>query len=660
MSYCLNPQCSTPINESAATICATCQTPLQLKQYKALRLLGQGGFGRTFLAVDVTQALKPRCVIKQLFPQQQDRKSQEKAIALFYKEAHQLKRLESHPQVPDLYDFFEQDGYHYLIQELVDGQNLSQELAQSGAYSENQVWQLLSDVVPVLQFIHKNQVIHRDIKPANIIRRLTDGQLFLVDLGAAKQATGTALALTGTVIGSAEFTAPEQARGKATFASDIYSLGVTCVHLLTNTSPFNLFDGGEGRWVWQDYLSNSVSYDLRRLLDKMIQQPTNHRYQTADQLQQVIRQKMMVTTKPIKPSSAILQGARQPKKQTHNAPLSSNLSKQNVFLEHDKPESVPIPPLAIGSKAALEVQTEFPAQRALNPQLSTLKVPQSAKNPPNILIKLVLVLLALLAMSIGGLHLPYELWSRLFIYTENDEVKQEYTFGHPDFLDAPAGSQALTRYPLKNTPYYWNKVNTWKRKNLREGNLEQGIGETSILKALDNAFDQGKRQQEVDENSEHLALQIAKAINQAQQKYFVKHKSFSVDGASQLIQGYEGFETDGAGTFVNSYFFTTYVPEITNQFGGSTIAVTVAFGIRDKKRDPDTIADGPSYIITIQALKTDRRGEYEFKSTLCDVPLPSMAEIAREERYTELFPYLTDDGDIACPAGSGLTTQTIL
>jgi formylglycine-generating enzyme required for sulfatase activity len=125
-------------------------------------------------------------------------------------------------------------------------------------------------------------VIHRDIKPANIIRRRADGVLILVDFGAAKQATQTMLAKTGTMIGSPEFAAPEQTRGKPAFASDIYSLGVTCIHLLTNVPPFDLFDIGEDNWVWRDYLVNNPVDDLLgKVLDGSIVNALARRYRSA-------------------------------------------------------------------------------------------------------------------------------------------------------------------------------------------------------------------------------------------------------------------------------------------------------------------------------------------------------------------------------------------
>lgn len=285
MSYCLNPACPHPQNLDEQPSCQSCGATLRLDdRYLPLKPIGQGGFGRTFLAVDEAERLKPRCVIKQFFPQQQGTDNLEKASDLFRQEALRLQALGNHSQIPSLVTYLEQDRYQYLIQEFIDGRNLEQELIEDGVFDEAQIQALLVDLLSVLKFIHQHQVIHRDIKPANIIRRRTDRKLVLVDLGAAKYATGTALARTGTTIGSAEFTAPEQTRGKAVFASDLYSLGATCIHLLTGLSPFDLYDGSEGRWVWRDYLSTPVSPAMGQILDKLLQDATKRRYQSVDEV----------------------------------------------------------------------------------------------------------------------------------------------------------------------------------------------------------------------------------------------------------------------------------------------------------------------------------------------------------------------------------------
>jgi serine/threonine protein kinase len=281
MRHCLNPTCTAPQNSDPAETCHGCGSGLRLhNRYLAVKPIARGGFGRTFLAVDLSQRSHPRCIIKQFFPQQQEADNLAKASALFRQEAQRLAELGNHPQIPTLLAYLEQDGHQYLIQEFIDGRNLAQELIDEGAFCEDQIWQLLVDLLPVIEFLHTYQVIHRDIKPANIIRDRLTQKLFLVDLGAAKHATGTALAKTGTTIGSAEYTAPEQTRGKALFASDLYSLGATCIHLLTDMSPFDLYDSSEAKWVWQDYLSDPVSNSLAKILNKLLENATNRRYQS--------------------------------------------------------------------------------------------------------------------------------------------------------------------------------------------------------------------------------------------------------------------------------------------------------------------------------------------------------------------------------------------
>ncbi len=265
--------------------------------YRILKMIGQGGFGRTFLAVDEEHSLQQFCVIKQFFPQNihyyqnsplfsetnsdsgvlQVKTTTQKASELFQQEAQQLKTLGTHAQIPQLLTYFQQDGQQYLVQEYIEGKNLAQELAEKGVFNEVKIREILNDLLPVLQFVHKSQVIHRDIKPENIIRRTTS-KLVLVDFGAAKLVQKKGLPPTGTIIGSAAYTAPEQLMGKAVFASDIYSLGVTCIHLLTQVPPFDLFDSRDGKWVWRDYLKTSVSNELGRILDKMLQGATNRRY----------------------------------------------------------------------------------------------------------------------------------------------------------------------------------------------------------------------------------------------------------------------------------------------------------------------------------------------------------------------------------------------
>ncbi|OKH38687.1 serine/threonine protein kinase [[Phormidium ambiguum] IAM M-71] len=291
MSYCLTPGCFSPVNPDNAQFCLSCGALLSLKnRYRPIQLIGQGGFGKTFLALDEGTSNKVRCVVKQLYLQSQNTLVVKKAIQLFRQEAQRLKDLGQHPQIPSLLAHFEQQKQLYLVQEFIPGQTLEKELQAKGVFNESQIWELLKDLIPVLKFVHDRQIIHRDIKPANIIRRQTDGKLVLIDFGVAKLITDSALFRTGTAVGTTEYAAPEQMKGKALPASDLYSLGVTCIYLLTGVSPFDLFDTADNTWVWQDFLpkGTEISDRLKRILNKLIKPAVNQRYQSVGDVLQAI------------------------------------------------------------------------------------------------------------------------------------------------------------------------------------------------------------------------------------------------------------------------------------------------------------------------------------------------------------------------------------
>ncbi|MFN7355425.1 MAG: protein kinase domain-containing protein, partial [Pseudanabaena sp.] len=229
MSNCLCLACDR-VNSLTAKFCTQCGAKLQIQErYRALKAIGQGGFGKTFLAQDESKPSQPRCVIKQFaFETINPNASQgtlDVAIRLFEQEAKRLDDLGKHPQIPELLSFTIHEGKQYLIQEFIDGETLEQELRRVGAFSEQQVQDVLVEVLQILEFVHSKSVIHRDISPDNIIRRRSDKKLVLVDFGAAKHATATLLAKTGTSIGKASYGAPEQMLGKSVFQSDLFGLG---------------------------------------------------------------------------------------------------------------------------------------------------------------------------------------------------------------------------------------------------------------------------------------------------------------------------------------------------------------------------------------------------------------------------------------------------
>lgn len=302
MGYCLNPDCHQPKAPDQARFCSHCGARLLLAdRYRAVAPIGQGGFGRTFRAVDEHKPSRPPCVIKQLYLEHPTAAGFRKAVQLFEQEAHRLELLGTHPQIPALFAYFTQEGHSYLIQEFIAGQTLTQRQQQQGVFTEPQVRSLLHSLLPVLQFVHAHQVIHRDIKPDNIIWREVEGtgpsgwgslsssparspqpDLVLVDFGASGLARSTPR--TGTKIYSLGYSAPEQESGKACFASDLYSLGVTCITLLTGcTNPLDLYSYSDATWIWQEALQgNPVSDRLAHLLNRLIAKPINQRYPTAE------------------------------------------------------------------------------------------------------------------------------------------------------------------------------------------------------------------------------------------------------------------------------------------------------------------------------------------------------------------------------------------
>ncbi|BFM40103.1 serine/threonine-protein kinase [Synechocystis sp. LKSZ1] len=292
MSYCVNPSCPHPKNPNDIQVCQACGGKLRLNgRYQVLGLLGKGGFGATFAAADVGLPGTPICVVKQLRPATDDPNIFRMAKELFEREAQTLGKVGDHPQVPRLLDYFEEDQQFYLVQEYVKGHNLHQEVKKNGPFTEGSVKQFLSELMPVLSYIHSQKVIHRDIKPANLIRRQTDQKLVLIDFGAVKNEVNTILAantsaqtaLTAFAVGTAGFAPPEQMAMRPVYASDIYAVGVTCIYLLTGRTPKDIECNHQtGEMDWERYVT--VGESFAKVLKNMLELSVRHRYKTAQQV----------------------------------------------------------------------------------------------------------------------------------------------------------------------------------------------------------------------------------------------------------------------------------------------------------------------------------------------------------------------------------------
>lgn len=257
------------------------QNPTINGRYRILQQIGVGGFGLTYLAEDCQLQTRPKCVVKHLRPQIGDAETLNLANRLFQQEAEILYRLGGHPNIPALIAHFKERGEFFLVQEYIEGRTLEREFADGKRYDQKEILQFLGQTLEILAFVHSNKVIHRDIKPANLIRRTSDGNIFLIDFGAVRQvhnAPRTPNANTGfsnVAVGSHGYMPMEQMAGSPNFASDLYALGLVAIESLTGTKPLDLQkNGATNEFVWahkarlapelEHFIARLVRFDFRQ------------------------------------------------------------------------------------------------------------------------------------------------------------------------------------------------------------------------------------------------------------------------------------------------------------------------------------------------------------------------------------------------------------
>lgn len=253
------------------------------ERYQIVKELGRGAFGQTFLAQDLQQPNQPKCVVKYLKPQANDELTLREAKRLFVIEAKVLGKLSDSTQIPNLLAYYGEE--FCLVQEFIDGHDLSKEIRVGHPLNEEKVVNLLQELLPTLAFIHQNKVIHRDIKPSNI-RRSKDGTLYLIDFGAVKEIKTLVLTADGQpkpsiVAGTQGYMPPEQLRGRPRFNSDIYALGLIAIQALTGKAPTQLEEDPEtGEIQWREH--TTVSEELAEILETMTRSDFSERYQSAE------------------------------------------------------------------------------------------------------------------------------------------------------------------------------------------------------------------------------------------------------------------------------------------------------------------------------------------------------------------------------------------
>jgi serine/threonine protein kinase len=261
-------------------------------RYEVSQFLGYGGFGRTYLARD-RQRFNELCVLKEFAPQINSPEILRKAEELFRREAGTLYQLR-HEQIPEfratLCVKIQEQDVLLIVEQYVAGQTYEQWVEAGHRLDEAGAVQFLRQMLPVLTYIHTRGVVHRDISPDNLILEKNSGKPFLIDFGSVRQVATTAMQLSGmaasTQIHKPGFSPREQLRGEVSPSTDLYSLAVTTLVLVTGRSSMELYDDQLDLWHWRQFVRFNPT--LETLLDQMLATWTRDRTRSAADAMQIL------------------------------------------------------------------------------------------------------------------------------------------------------------------------------------------------------------------------------------------------------------------------------------------------------------------------------------------------------------------------------------
>ncbi|MBD2683274.1 MULTISPECIES: serine/threonine-protein kinase [Nostoc] len=328
-------------------------TTLLNNRYQVIEVIGAGGFGETLLAEDTHMPSRRRCVIKQLKPiTNNDPQTYQIIQERFKREAATLEYLgESCNQIPKLYAYFSENGQFYLVQEWIHGQTLTKIIEAKEFESETAVREILLSLLSVLDYVHSKGIIHRDIKPENIIIRSVDGKPVLIDFGAVKETIRSVVTSPGyptrsLVIGTPGYMPSEQAVGRPVYATDIYSLGLTAIYLLTGKHPQELLtDLQTGEILWQQHAPH-VSAELAAVLNQAIKPHAGDRFSTASKMLYALQSSSYISPPPTTANTISLSPSATSTRQTQ---AISSPQKTPIINGSSKPRNWQKPAVILGS-----------------------------------------------------------------------------------------------------------------------------------------------------------------------------------------------------------------------------------------------------------------------------------------------------------------------
>ncbi len=368
-------------------------------RYYVVKQLGRGGVGVTFLAKD-QQCFDSPCVVKQLKPKTVNPQTLAIARRLFNREAEIMNRLGHCDRIPRLLAYFEQDNEFFLVQELIEGHDLSQEIIPDQPWSEGRTIALLQDVLEVLLIVQQHNVIHRDLKPSNLMRRRQDDKIILIDFGSVKQVSTQIIDAAGQVkqtvaVGTKAYMPMEQMMGRPGFYSDIYALGIIAIEALTGTKAHQLAINDSGEIIWRNKLNPQVNYQPRFLdiLDKMVRYRHQERYSSAGTVLSDLQQLDATQNNP-EETIIIPKGSSSPVSSQYTQPISSNNRETTILTGNSSPVSgKAIPVKRVANKSVKSIQ----------PQKLAIAEPPTRSN--NKMAIAVVGTIAVLTVTVGGWYL---------------------------------------------------------------------------------------------------------------------------------------------------------------------------------------------------------------------------------------------------------------
>lgn len=278
----LCPNCHKP-NLRRARFCQHCGHDAVLNNsgpcYYITRIIKEGGQGAVYETIGDDGRVY---AVKEMLDRFTDPKERTEAIQRFAAEARMLQQL-SHPRIPRVYSFFQDEGRHYLAMDFVTGEDLEEILRRDGPIPEPQALEWVDQICDVLDHLHGNGLIYRDMKPSNVMIDHKIGGVKLVDFGIAKVFQRVE---RGTQIGTPGYAPPEQYQGIATPQSDIYALGATLHHMLTGRDPR---DELPFSFPLAHEVNPSISRRTSDAIQRAVQKDARDRYQSVSEFRAALR-----------------------------------------------------------------------------------------------------------------------------------------------------------------------------------------------------------------------------------------------------------------------------------------------------------------------------------------------------------------------------------